>query len=126
MTLFPFILFLFMFIFNIQMVTSFHLGCTFFHTKSTISSIYKSPRIYNLATRTLSFKNNDDNEIRIKKSRVTASTPIHNLIAIDTLEELNDMLNQPNESDVVVVRFYSPWCKVRSFSTHLPGYPMNS
>lgn len=105
MTLLYFLVFVFLFFFNIQTVTSFHSGHTFLHSKSTVSSIHESTRIYNLPT--LSFKN-DSNEIRIKKSRVTGSTPIHNLIAIDTLEDLSAILDQ---SDVVVVRFYSPWCK---------------
>lgn len=107
MALFNFIMALFFF--NTQMAASFNSGRTFFHTRSTLSSTSESPRIYHLPT--FSFKNNDDNEIKIKKSRVTRSTPIPNLIAVDTLEEFIAILDQPNKSDVVAVRFYAPWCK---------------
>lgn len=108
-------------IFNIQIAVSFHhsLGQTFFRTKSSSFSNSKneSPRIrINLHMSTLSHKNNDAHEVitKTKLSRVTKSTPIKNLISADTrtLEEIISILSE-HQSDMIVVRFYAPWCKVR-------------
>lgn len=54
-----------------------------------------------------------------KKTRVVNSTPIQNLVPIDTLEEYNLAMSQ-HETDIVVIRFYSTWCK--SCASVAPSY----
>ena len=48
-----------------------------------------------------------------KKSRVVKSTPIKNLIHVSTLEEFVNVMEHES-TNVVVARFYAPWCKVSS------------
>lgn len=68
-----------------------------------------------------SFKVNDDDDddnavadvktvIPAKKRRVVRSTPIKNLISLDTPEEFNTLMKK-HENDIVVIRFFAPWCK---------------
>lgn len=52
-----------------------------------------------------------DQEPSVKKSRVVKSTPLLNLLSIDTFEDFTSTLKQ-HHSDIIVVRFHSPWCKV--------------
>ncbi len=62
------------------------------------------------------FKSNDDDfvkEAMTKKSRVLKSTPIKNLIHVETLEEFVNIMKD-RSATVVVARFYAPWCKVSS------------
>lgn len=80
----------------------------------------------------LSFKNSDDDENvnnepkvvdvnvnviqqrKMKKKRVVSSTPIHNLVSVDTIEEYKEFMDE-HKTDLVVIRFYAPWCKVGFF-----------
>jgi len=66
----------------------------------------------------LSYKNTDDDddnsvkEVVIKKKRrVVSSTPIKNLFAVDTMEDYAEFMEQ-HKTDLVVIRFFAPWCKV--------------
>lgn len=117
MVLFNPIILLFVFYFNIQLVSSFQIGHrSKYHTIRLSSSPPSSPlskpsqRIHHLS---LSFKVNDDDDVKAvipKKKRVVSSTPIKNLIPVNTLEEYLSLMNEHKE-DVVVIRFYAPWCK---------------
>jgi len=47
-------------------------------------------------------------------SRVTKSTPIPNLVAIDNLVDFNAYMNS-NQDKVLVVRFFATWCQVSQY-----------
>lgn len=90
-------------------VYSFQVGKEFpyqLHSSPYHNSLYPKP------FSPLYFKSKDENEFLTKKSRVIRSTPVKNLVTIDSIEEFYSSLRN-NKSHVKVVRFYAPWCKVR-------------
>ncbi len=72
----------------------------------------KFPKPQSLST--LNFKTEDKDENITKKSRVLKSTPIKNLVSIETMDDFRSIINE-RKSDVLVARFFSPWCKVSRF-----------
>lgn len=103
---------------NAIVVVSFHTGNPTTNTHTTKYTTLSKERYMYLRSQSfstsLSYKNNKDEDHRIitKKSRVISSTPIKNLITVETLEQFLSILNE-TKADVTVVRFFAPWCKVR-------------
>ena len=96
---------LFFYSLSLQMVACFQI--------STLSSIKSHHHQENKRTK-LRFKGSDDDYVQKaipKKSRVLKSTPIKNLIPVDSLEHFVKTMKD-NSSNVVVIRAYSPFCKV--------------
>jgi len=82
-----------------------------------ISKVLHRPITLLISKSSLMYKNHDvDEDVKrvVKRNkRVINSTPINNLIRIDTLDEYMSHLNKYNDT-VVVARIHSPWCKVRN------------
>ena len=55
-----------------------------------------------------------EKEQLVKKSRVVRSTPIKNVVTLETMDDFKQHI-ESNEDKVVVVRFFASWCRVSSY-----------
>jgi hypothetical protein len=49
---------------------------------------------------------------RKKSSRVVSSTPIHNVLTIESLDDFTKYMDSTSDKQVTVVRFFASWCQV--------------
>ena len=52
-----------------------------------------------------------EKEHLVKKSRVVRSTPIKNVVTLETMDDFKQHIDS-NQDKVVVVRFFATWCRV--------------